>query len=686
MDNNQSLVAPSESNVAKLEEQFFGKGRVSSDIIEFDKLLKFLQRFKFLLLFFLLIGGLIGYITAQSEIPYYRTTAKIIVEPETSNKSAYLNESYRYYIPRTFFETQQVILKSKAVIEKAARSLSPVLIQRLFAVPNDRWIDNYKDTLVSRLYNWLALIGIDLGRNEDSRAKVSSSKPAERSFKQIVKKIQESISVRFGETDRLMSVSMVSNDPLVATIVANSVADSYINYLLESRVTRTERAGKWLAERIEDSRNRLTEAENELREFQYQEQLFDLSTEKNISSGNLGSANTALFEAEQNVADLSKKYGPKHPELIEAKKKLSIARNRYGKVFKEDLGSSESLFELSKLERAVTSNRELYELFLSRFNEVELGIDSVSSNSRVIERAAVPVSPFTPNIKKSATTGAMIGLFIGILLIVSREFFDRTFKDQVDVEERLKIPVLGVLPLLSRTKFRKNSNVTSPERFYGRNPKSIFAEAVNHIRTGIVYSNVDHPPKVILVASALPPEGKTTCATNLSLAFSKLGKTLLIDADFRKPRIAKISNIKNINGLTGYVVGENSLEECITQDMDSENLFIMRSGEVPPNPLELISSVRFRNTLELMKKKFDYIIVDSAPIMPVSDGVVLGKLVDSIILVLKAGNTSYPIVESTLKRLAVAKLKPVGIVLSQLDYNSNYYYRKYGYYASQYYG
>ena len=143
----------------------------------------------------------------------------------------------------------------------------------------------------------------------------------------------------------------------------------------------------------------------------------------------------------------------------------------------------------------------------------------------------------------------------------------------------------------------------------------------------------------------------------------------------------------NTNGLTGYVVGQNSLQECLSQDTESEDLFIMKSGDVPPNPLELLSSVRFKNTLELMKKNFDYILIDSAPIIPVSDGVVLGKLADAIILILKAGSTTHHIADSAMKRFSSAKLRPVGVVLSQLDYKaSNYYYGKYEYYTKEYYG
>jgi capsular exopolysaccharide synthesis family protein len=576
-------------------------------------------------------------------------------------------------------------MTSQLVLGKAARSLSPVVISRMFRQPTQQWTSEFMNDFTERMRGWLKLVGFP-GSAPTSSSSSGEPDPGKIGIKQVTAKIKSDLSVSFGQTEQLINLQVVSSDPVVSAVVANAVADAYIAFLIENRVSQTERAGKWLADRIEQSRGRLDNSENNLKAFQFREQLLDLSTEKSLSGTTLDRANTALIAAEQRYAQLSKKYGPKHPTLIDARRNLENARSQLGSVSKTDLDANEERFELNKLERAVNSDRALYELFLSRFNEVELGIDAVSSNTKILERASVPSVPFTPNIRKSASSGAVIGLVIGILILLGRELFDRTFKNQGDVEERLQLPVLGVLPLLTTGKFTKKSETLVPERHYHVNTKSNFSEVVNHIRTGIIYSNVDNPPKVILITSPLPREGKTTCATNLSLAFSKIGKTLLIDADFRKPRIAQLANVENIQGLTGYVTGQNSLQECITQDIDAADLYIMKSGEIPPNPLELISSNKFSNTLELMRKSFDYIVIDSAPIIPVSDGVVLGKLADAIIMILKAGSTTHHVSDAAMKRLASAKLYPIGVVLSQLDYkSSHYYYGKYDYYAREYY-
>lgn len=673
--------------MVRLEQGFFGDGDRGKDAIELDKIIKVLRRNKFLLLFFALIGATAGYFLAASETPLYRASNNIVVEPESSNRAEYLNNRLRYYVPRSYYETQQVVIGSKVVLNKAASSLSPSIVQFMFAPEERNWLSGYMGDLKQRASGWLRLLdrqGIAPEKKHDDSLNGESERLP--SIDLIASKIGAAMTVDFGRTEQIQRLTVTAADPIVAAVVVNAVADAYLAYLVESRVTQTERAGQWLAEKISESRTKLTASENELREFQLRNQVLDLQTVKTLSSQTLDQVNSDLLEARRNFAELSKRYGPKHPAIIESKRKLATAQSRYGRVSASELNTNEDRFELTKLERSVNSNRELYELFLSRFNEVELGIDSVSSNTSLLDRAVVPSEPFSPDIANQAITGSVLGLLFGLILLFAREFFDRTFKNQAQVEERLKLPVLGVLPLLSSKKLRKEGS-SMPERYYLSGSGSSFSEIINHIRTGIIYSNFDQPPKIVLVTSAVPHEGKTTCATNLALAFSKLGKTLLIDADFRKPRIAKIAQMENVTGLTGYVAGQNSLTECLFQDPDLESLRVMRSGEVPPNPLELLSSDRFKQTLEMMKKSFDYIVIDSAPILPVSDGVVLGKLADAVLMVLKAGSTSHQVADSAVKRFSSAGIVPTGVVLSQLNYNqSHYYYDKYDYYNREYYG
>ena len=399
---------------------------------------------------FTLLGALLGYLFASGETPLYRASNQVVVEPESSNRSEFLSNRLSYYVPRSYYETQQVVISSPIVLEKAAASLSPSIVNMMFSPPKAGWVSGYIGDLKQRAKTWLQVLDREgVGQQQQVAGNSPATDAALPTTEQIARRIAAILNVSFGKTNQIQRLTVTADDPLVAAVVVNAVADAYLGYLVESRVSQTERAGQWLAEKISESKDKLTVAENELKEYQLRNQVLDLQTVKTLSTSTLGQVNSDLLEARRSYAELSKRYGPKHPAIIEAKRKLDVAQARYGSASRTELNTNEDRFELTKLERSVNSNRELYELFLSRFNEVELGIDSVNSNTSLINRAEVPANPFSPDVRKRSSTGAILGLVLGLIVLFGREFLDRTFKNQVDVEERLKLPVLGVLPLLA---------------------------------------------------------------------------------------------------------------------------------------------------------------------------------------------------------------------------------------------
>ena len=199
------------------------------------------------------------------------------------------------------------------------------------------------------------------------------------------------------------------------------------------------------------------------------------------------------------------------------------------------------------------------------------------------------------------------------------------------------------------------------------NSHSPFAEAINDIRTAILFSHVDKPSKVILVTSAVPAEGKTTLVSNLALAFCRRGQTLLIDGDLRKGRLHHITQMGDRPGLTDLLSGECTAKEAVVPDPEAENLFLLLTGTTPPNPLEMISSKRFSDDLFRLRDRFDYIIIDATPLLPVSDCIVLARLVDAVVLAVKADDTSCDAVLDSIKRLQSARVRPVGVVMQQVD-------------------
>lgn len=198
---------------------------------------------------------------------------------------------------------------------------------------------------------------------------------------------------------------------------------------------------------------------------------------------------------------------------------------------------------------------------------------------------------------------------------------------------------------------------------------------------------MDNPPQTILITSSVQGEGKTTLASNLALSFAQLGRTLLIDADLRKPRVEHITDTQAAGGLVEFVAGIRTLQECVVQDPECPSLYILKGGTVPPNPLELLSSQTLARTIADMRDKFSHIIIDTAPILPVSDAIVLGHIADSLLLVVQAERTTTKMARDGIKRLENAGIRTMGVVLTQVHVRrSAYYYDgKYQYYYGGYY-
>jgi capsular exopolysaccharide synthesis family protein len=261
---------------------------------------------------------------------------------------------------------------------------------------------------------------------------------------------------------------------------------------------------------------------------------------------------------------------------------------------------------------------------------------------------------------------------------------DNTFKGSEDVERRLDLPVLGQLP---RLKVEKGEELAPMNQFIEKS-RSVFSESIRTIRTGVLLSMLDRERSIIAVSSSVPGEGKTTLAINLAHSISRMKKTLLIDADMRRPMVHQAKNIgKPRPGLSALVTGEAGFEE-VHEELD-DGLHIIPSGTVPPNPLELLSSQRFKELVRGLKEDYEVIIIDSAPTLAVSDALVVSQLADALVYVIRADVTPYQAAEQGVKRLRRANAPLLGCVLNQVTSGGRGYgarYGKYGRYSRYGYG
>lgn len=356
--------------------------------------------------------------------------------------------------------------------------------------------------------------------------------------------------------------------------------------------------------------------------------------------------------------------------------------------------------EYNRLHRSKDNNEKLYSLVLERTKEADLSRMLRVNNIRLIDAATRPGGPVRPQVPLNIGTGMFVGVLLGIVAAMGRAMLDRSVKTPEDVEREIGISFLGLLPEIGDKKLltpayargRKKPGAGfidgGPELIVHNFPMSGIAEASRTIRTNLLFMAPDHPFKTLLVTSAGPSEGKTTVACCIAIAMAQADqKVVLIDCDLRKPRIHRIFRKGSSVGVTTALL-EESIENAVLPT-DVPNLSIIPAGPIPPNPAELFHSERFRRFLEQVQGKFDRVIIDSPPVVAVTDAVVLSTLVDGTMLVVRAFKTPKELARHALRALldvgavtAGAVLNSVNLEKSEYKY-SHYYYQRDGYYAEE---
>jgi capsular exopolysaccharide synthesis family protein len=322
----------------------------------------------------------------------------------------------------------------------------------------------------------------------------------------------------------------------------------------------------------------------------------------------------------------------------------------------------------------VDTNRDLYNVLMAKMKEQAATEKIQTVNVWTIEPAKIPSDPISTHKARKLLLGLVLGLFGGIGLAFFIEYLDNTVKSPEEAESRLQVPVLGVISYLTQ----KDQKI---EFVVANDPLSAISENYKAVRTAILLSSADKPPACLLIGSMAPKEGKTTTTSNLASALAQLGKkVVVIDADLRRPRIHKVYDLDNSVGLSNYLAG--SIEPSIVKSNVIEGVHMIPSGPIPPDPSELLGSKRLEVLLAYLRQKFDVILIDSPPLLSVSDGLVLSRLVDGVLIVTRAGQTTYDIVQTGVKQLRDVHAHITGLIINGADFKKNGYdyYHGYGYY------
>jgi succinoglycan biosynthesis transport protein ExoP len=687
--------------------------------------LKVIKKRRYTVYTFFTIVFVVVLIGTLSTTPVYKATAKVLIERVEPYNFSMMYPYYPPYDPE-FYETQYQIIKSKSVALKVVNMLS-------LETTYENYFKDAKKVLADTKEKTKAEILADI--------------------------ITSGLVVTPVKNSKIVNVSFMSTNPDFAQVIANSVARAYVDELLEMRMGASKYSLEWMTKKAEEEKEKLEKAEKALQEYmrvndivtlqdkiaitpeklsEFNAQLIKAETRRkeleslygkvmaigsNIkeaetipaiaSDPTVQSLRNQIIKAEQNIEELSKKYGKKHPAMIRAEEELRVLEQKKEQEIKRVIGTIKNEYELARsneqnlrrmlasskaealslnekfiqygvLTREVETNRQLYDALIKRIKEQSVTEEVQSVNVWIVEKAEKPKSPVKPRKALNLLLGIIVGLFGGIGMAFFFEYIDNTIKLPEDVEERLGISVLGVIPLLE-------SKEESIIDLILKEPKSVYAESYKTIRTSILLSFADNPPKNVLITSMSQEEGKTVTSVNLAIAFARLGHSvLLVDADLRKPSVHTIFNLNNLSGLSTYLAGATTDLEVIFKEPLS-NLTVIPSGPMPPNPSELLGSSRMHDLISNIKSRFDIIIWDSPPLMTVTDGLILSKLLDATIIVVKAGKTTYEIVSRGLKILKGRRetdvaARVIGVVINAFDIkktDKDYYYNYYTYYTSE---
>jgi succinoglycan biosynthesis transport protein ExoP len=433
------------------------------------------------------------------------------------------------------------------------------------------------------------------------------------------------------------------------------------------------------------------------READLKIQAAELNTQFGPSYPKLAQINNQLKEIDLQILAETKKIGGKiKGQYMAAVQRENMLHDALDKQKQEANKLNESAIEYSLLKRDLDTNRQLYEGLLEKLKQAGVSAGLRSNNFRIVDVARVPTAPIEPNIPRNLTFAFMLGLTSGVGLAFLLEGLDNTVRTTEQAQMISGLPPLGMIPLGSRSaregptakRLVIASSKEAVELITQVRPQSQMAESYRALRTSLLLSNLGAPPKVIMVTSALPQEGKTTTSLNCAVVLAQKGiRVLLIDADLRRPSIHKTLGMGPRSGLSNVLTGSATLEQAITRSSILPNLNILPAGTPPPNPAELLASPNMRDILDKLRGQYDHIVVDTPPTLSVTDAVVLSPRADAIVLVIRSGQTTKQALRRSRDVLMQVNAKVSGVLLNAVDLSSPdyyYYYEYQGKYARYY--
>ncbi|GEA01678.1 chain-length determining protein [Alteromonas sp. KUL17] len=712
----------------------------NNELIDLGHYLGIIKRYSLRILLLAIAFTVLVTILVMKMTPLYTSSTTLLIEAEKANVVS-IEEVYGIDTKsKDYMATQFEVLKSRQIAEKTVESLS--LYDNADFMPEENETPFVSD--LAEMFPFLP---------QKEKVELTEEQKVAKLKRKATHLLMSATDVSLLKGTQLVRISVTTEKPSLSALIANTIAEVYIEHYLQAKLDMTAKATSFLTDSIDGLKTKLDVAERNLVRFYETNQVVNIDGVVGLASDELERLNIQLSEAEvelklnsvifnqikdskaiedvaripevlnhpavrdvrrdegkalTRVSELSKVYGPKHPKMIAANAELTAIRDTLNTQITDLISSITTQYESSKqkvaqlqrevetskaafrslaeldnkrkaLEREVDINQQLYDSFFTRLKETdELG-GLESANARVLDTALPSYTPSKPNKKLFIAAAFVLSLSFGIALAIVMETLNSGIRSVDDVEKKIGQRMLGLIPWLAHKK-----KTDLPIRTFFDGKKHQFAEAVRTLRTSLSLLNIEKENQAILVTSSVPKEGKTTVSINLAFALGQLDKTILIDADLRRPSIGKQFNIPSYQpGVANLVLKSHSFEECLVRDEES-NIDILSAGTIPSNPQELLADKGFEELITKLKSEYKYVVVDTAPTQAVSDSMIVANSCDSVIYVVRADSTSDKVINNGLSRFLQVGHRLDGVVLNQVNLRKSDVAQRYAGFYDQY--
>jgi succinoglycan biosynthesis transport protein ExoP len=698
-----------------------------------------LRKHQWLILSFLLATVTIVAIATFRMQPVYVATTRIEMDRENANILPFQGvDSYDYMMDvENYIETQSKILTSETLalqtIRNAGLAARPEFTSSEAsseAIATGSLANQKRPPELAGFLGSLSVRRVPNSRLMDVSFESTDPQLAARIVNtHIATYIEQNFRSRYDASTR--ATGWLSDQLDELKIKVQKAEEARIAYERQNQIWTLDDKQNITTQRLADINKELTDAQSERMK---KESLFEFAKSGNLDAVPQVQTNGVLMdllrkqaEASAQYTDALSQYGPNFPRVqrlqlqlkqfddsIEKEKKkiVDILESDYREARQREImltgaldaqkaeanQMAEKFVEYNILKREAEATKTLYDGLMTKLKETALSQGLRSSNIRVVDPAMIPSTPARPAKTRNITLAMLAGLVGGIGLALLREYLDNTVKTPDDVETLARLPSLAVVPQFAGSNgtdkkqhlikgIAANGHDKRIELVAQHLPKSQMSEAFRALRTSILLSQADHPPQVILVTSALPREGKTTAAANLAVTLAQLGdRTVLVDADLRKPGVGRLLNLGSSKyaGLSSYLAGVSSLDLVTVPHPTIPNLAAIPPGPLPPNPADLLSSHKLAEAIAELRTKYKFIVIDSPPVMAATDAVILSVQTDGVLLVVRSGETPKEAFTRTRDLLNSVKCHILGVVLNAVDSSAPDYYYSYRYYPYSY--